>query len=155
MARHYVDFEFDGHGGPVLSVGIVSDHKDGMHATTRAMAEDAWVVENVIPLMQMHAAPHHFDVEEHDLGKLLRHYLGDDDCPTIVADSPVDIWRFCQCLSTSSTGGGASAEYPMMQFEVRNIDCYPTELPGAIQHNAWWDAAALRFALTGKEPNHE
>jgi len=148
--RHYIDFEFDGHGGPILSLGIVSDHKDGMHATTRAQANDPWVAENVMPLMHRHEAPHSFDVDELELGALLRRYIGSDDCPVIVADSPVDIWRFCQCLSTSSTGAWASADYPQMRFEVHNIDCYPTGLPGAVQHNAWWDAMALRHALTSK-----
>lgn len=146
--RHYVDFEFDGHGGPILSLGIVSDHKDGMHVTTHAKASDSWVIENVLPIMHEHKAPHSFDVDENDLGKLIRHYLGDDNCPVIVADSPVDIWRFCQCLSTSSTGGWASAEYPEMKFEVQNVDCYPTALPNAVQHNAWWDAMALRHKLS-------
>jgi hypothetical protein len=148
--RHYIDFEFDGHGGPILSVGIVSDHKDGMHATTRAKAQDKWVVENVVPLMNLHHAPYSFYVDEYGLGGLLRHYLGADACPTIVADSPVDIWRFCQCLSTSSTGGWASAEYPQILFEVHNVDCYPTAVEGAVQHNAWWDAVALREKLKTK-----
>lgn len=31
-----------------------------------------------------------------------------------------------------------------MTLEVNNVDAYPTELEGAVQHNAWWDAMALR-----------
>jgi hypothetical protein len=38
-----------------------------------------------------------------------------------------------------------------MTFEVHNVDCYPTALEGAVQHNAWWDAMALRAALE-KQP---
>jgi hypothetical protein len=28
-----------------------------------------------------------------------------------------------------------------------NIDCYPTDLVGVVQHNAWWDAMMLRDKL--------
>lgn len=44
-------------------------------------------------------------------------------------------------------GQVASADYPTMTFEVHNVDCYPTTLPGAVQHNAWRDAMALREKL--------
>lgn len=63
-------------------------------------------------------------------------------------DSPVDIGRFCQAISTGDDGGWASTNYERMTFTVENVDCYPTDLPGAIQHNAWWDAMALRHKLT-------
>jgi hypothetical protein len=31
------------------------------------------------------------------------------------------------------------------------VDCYPTTLEGAVRHNAWWDAMALR-ALEQNKP---
>lgn len=74
-----------------------------------------------------------------------------DNCHTIIADSPVDIGRFCAALSTSEDGGWASADYPRMTFEVHNVDCYPTTLPGAVQHNAWWDAMALRHLVMASQ----
>jgi hypothetical protein len=70
--------------------------------------------------------------------------------PVIIADSPVDIWRFCEAISTGSDGEWASTEFPHMSFEVHNVDCYPTDLPGAVQHNAWWDAMALRHKLAAQ-----
>lgn len=39
-------------------------------------------------------------------------------------------------------------DMPPLRFEVSNLDAYPTDLPGAVQHNAWWDAMALRHLLT-------
>jgi hypothetical protein len=33
------------------------------------------------------------------------------------------------------------------------VDAYPTTLDGAIQHNAWWDAMALRHLLA--HPDHK
>lgn len=36
---------------------------------------------------------------------------------------------------------------PHLTFEVIRVDAYPTTLEGAVQHNAWWDAMALRHLL--------
>ena len=69
------------------------------------------------------------------------------DEPTIVADSVVDIGRFCRALSTGMDGGWSSVDYPVVRFEVHDVAAYPTTLPGAVQHNAWWDAMALRHML--------
>jgi hypothetical protein len=34
---------------------------------------------------------------------------------------------------------------------LRHLDVYPTTLAGAIQHNAYWDAAALKHWLDEME----
>jgi hypothetical protein len=81
------------------------------------------------------------------VGSALRNFIGNCTRPIIVADSPVDIGRFCAALSTGDDGGWVSTGYQRMTFEVHNIDCYPTDLPGAVQHNAYWDAMALRHRL--------
>jgi len=147
--RFYIDCEFDGHNGPLLSFGIVRDDGDGLHITVTDGPIDCspWVTENVVPLMEMHSAPKSAFVSTNEFGEVLLAFIGDCDCPVIVADSPVDIGRFCRAISTDSDGEWASADYPMMRFEVHNVDCYPTTLPGAVQHNAWWDAMALRDHL--------
>ena len=31
------------------------------------------------------------------------------------------------------------------------VDAYPTDLPGAVRHNAWWDAMALKHLLSKDE----
>ena len=82
-----------------------------------------------------------------EVGPSIRSFIGDDNQPVIIADSPVDIGRFCTAISTGSDGNWASTDYPFMQFEVHNIDCYPTDLVGVVQHNAWWDAMMLRDKL--------
>lgn len=150
MNQFYIDCEFDGHNGPLLSMAIVSDIDDGIHIKINETAKDPWVLENVTPKMFMHKAPTAFEVSIFDVGFLLREYIGDDDCPIIIADSAVDIARFCHAITTSSTGEWFCLDYPDMVFEVRNVDCYPTDLKDAVQHNAWWDAMALRDRLTIK-----
>jgi hypothetical protein len=148
VSKYYIDCEFDGHSGPLLSLAIVREDGRSIHIATSAEAKDSWVQANVMPLMGKHAATLNWSqVAPNDVGTVIRQFLGDEQAPVIVADSPVDIGRFCTALTTSATGGWASAEYPRMTFEVHNVDCYPTTLAGAVQHNAWWDAMALRAKL--------
>lgn len=146
--KYYIDCEFDGHSGPLLSMALVSEDGDSIHIATKQFATDPWVIANVVTIMDRHNAPKSAYVHEYEVGGVIRAFIGDCKSPTIIADSPVDIGRFCRALSTGPDGEWASAHYPRMTFEVHNVDCYPTELEGAVQHNAWWDAMALRHRLT-------
>ena len=145
--RFYIDCEFDGHSGPLLSLAIVREDGESIHIETTAIASDPWVIANVVPVMSDNNATTHPLVQPHQVGPAIRGFIGDNGAPIIIADSPVDIGRFCAALSTGADGGWASTDFPLMTFEVHNVDCYPTDLPGAVQHNAWWDAMALRAAL--------
>ena len=150
MARYYIDCEFDGHNGPLISMAIVRSARQSIMILTSETAVDPWVTENVIPVLHSDKAEETVFVSTNSVGVMIREFLGADQRPVIIADSPVDISRFCAALSTAPDGGWASADYPRMTFEVHNVDCYPTTLPGAVQHNAWWDAMALRARLNGE-----
>jgi hypothetical protein len=146
--RYYLDCEFDGHNGPLLSMALVAQDGPSLYVRTAARAHEPWVIVNVEPLMgEHHAGSFGMHVPSAGVGEWLRNFIGGDAHPVIIADSPVDIGRFCRAISTGEDGGWASADYPTMTFEVHNVDCYPTTLPGAVQHNAWWDAMALRHLL--------
>lgn len=146
--RYYIDTEFDGHNGPLLSLAIVSENDFSAHFRVSNRALDPWVAENVEPLMDQHDADIFADdLRPSALGERIADFIGGDQHPVIIADSPVDIARFCQALSTGPDGGWRSVDYPMMTFEVHDVAAYPTDLPGAVQHNAWWDAKALRYRL--------
>lgn len=154
----YIDCEFDGHNGPLLSMAIVQGCGRGLHyrVSDAPPVSDPWVAENVIPIMGRHGATINYRGALNKLGRVLREFIGLCQSPTIIADSPVDIGRFCQALSTDADGGWASAEYPLIRFEVHNVDCWPNDLVGGVQHNAWWDAVALRHALANqKGQDHE
>lgn len=147
MSDHfYIDCEFDGHNGPLLSIALVKDDGRGIHIATTVEASDPWVLANVVPLIDRHECKMAVRCLPDEVGAAIRTFL-DCESPVIIADSPVDIARFCRALSTGIDGQWASADYSMMRFEVHNIDCYPTILPNAVQHNAWWDAMALRHAI--------
>ena len=145
--RYFIDCEFDGHGGALLSMAMVREDGFGLHVRTTEQALDPWVARNVVPLLDSHEAHCSVTLPVEKVGSALRKFIGPAESPVIVADSPVDIGRFCAALSTGEDGGWASTDYPRLTFEVHNVDCYPTDLPGAVQHNAWWDAMALRHRL--------
>ena len=149
MSRYYLDCEFDGHDGPLISLALVRTARDSIMIVTGHSPLDPWVRENVLSVLHSDKAPDTQFCRPNAVGRYIRAFIGDDLEPIIVADSPVDIGRFCAAISTGEDGGWASADYPRMTFEVHNVDCYPTPLKGAVQHNAWWDAMALRHKLTG------
>ena len=152
----YIDCEFDGHNGPLLSIAMVRENGQSIHLTVIEEAKDPWVIENVVSVLSAHKAEESYNMHPEDVGPYLRHFMGDCQNPTIIADSPVDIGRFCRAISTGFDGGWQSTDFPQMTFIVRNVDCYPTTLEGAVQHNAWWDAMALRTALAEiKDESHE
>lgn len=147
--RYYLDCEFDGHNGPLLSLALVREDGHSIHIETTEIAQDPWVVANVVPLMSENDATTHPLAQPNQVGTQLRQFIAEDDDATIIADSPVDIGRFCQALMTSPDGGYCQNIWNRLNFEVHDVDCYPTALVGAVQHNAWWDAMALRHTLTG------
>ena len=42
---------------------------------------------------------------------------------------------------------GVMADIDRLRFEIHRVNPYPTDLVGAVEHNAWWDAMALRQRL--------
>jgi len=148
--RYTVDCEFDGHGGPIISVAVVPEEGQAFYGTTYHKPLDPWVAENVIPYLD--SVPHHKMIGV--LGtpafvrRSLRDYLAKDEHPVFVSDSPVDTWRLAEMLSTGDDKGWHSTGFPRISFEVHNVICWPNDLgPKAVQHNAYWDAVALWAAL--------
>ena len=151
--RYTLDCEFDGHGGPLISMALVPEFResdeDAFYVVVHdgynfANIQDDWVRENVIPILYHRLPVDAMYCAEYRIGVHLRSWLEDDPHPTIIADSPVDIWRFCEVLSSNEDYEWESTGFPKLSFEVVNVDCWPNNLgPDAVQHNAYWDALAL------------
>lgn len=149
MARYYIDCEFDGHNGALLSMAIVPECPTDLsvHIRTTEAASNPWVVENVEPLMDSHDADLIWLVGPDGVGDCIRQALEHCERPVIVCDSPQDARYFSAAITTADDGGYAPFPFEHMTVEVYGVDPYPTTLPGAVQHNAWWDAMALREKL--------
>jgi hypothetical protein len=146
--RYTIDTEFDGHGGPLISLALVPEQGDPFYFVTFHNPADPWVEENVMPYifhnMQKGLYTHQVIANEQSLGFYLREYLANEKNITIIADSAIDIGRFCQHIHSNGAGQYVSNELEHISFEVHNVDCWPNNLgPDAIQHNAYWDALAL------------
>ena len=167
--RYYLDTEFDGMGGDLISLALVREdctleyvladrttapviqRRRSLYLVTKGHARDPWVKDNVIPILD--AVPDILTTPSGVVSLTLAEYLpiyldgffeGDDDVE-VIADWPDDIGHLCKALIT---GPGTMIEVrPRIRFTVERVDAYPTDLPGAVQHNAWWDAMALRHHL--------
>ena len=146
---YYLDCEFDGHGGPLISIALVPEVGLGLYLVCKTEAKDKWVQRNVIPHLTAYRPD--FIASTNKVGDCLRNYIGDINSFKVVADSAVDIMRFCNAFCTGTDNDYFSNYYEHIVFEVHNVRTYPTDLEGAIQHNAWWDAMALRHALKQTE----
>jgi len=127
------------------------DNNDGIYIIVTCDDElEDWVAQNVKPIARNvpDDVPIHLcDIE--DVPQVLAAYFADKGVPYIITDWPDDVRYFCQAVIT---GPGEMAAIPRLQFDVVRVDAYPTTLPGAIQHNAWWDAMALRHLLRNPVP---
>ena len=143
MQRLFLDTEFNGFGGQLLSVALVpeDDTKRTFYQELK-VTEDLhpWVKENVMPHMRM--APCSYEFYQNQLANYLWK-IG--DC-ILVADWPDDIRYFCEALIT---GPGNRINVP------NNIGLhldFSIEYDSKVPHNALHDALAIRehYIKTGK-----
>jgi len=149
--KYYLDCEFDGYGGHLISLALIGENDSSIYlvAIDSGVPADPWVYENVMPVIytkDTNVDPIHSGRFADSISK----YLSGDPDPIIISDWPDDIAYFCKL---ALTGPGTMIDVPSLKFEVHRVDAYPTELAGAVQHNAWWDAKALKFKLT-KDQSH-
>lgn len=143
--RYYLDCEFNSFGGRLMSLALVTENgKAPFYAIVSPFADPLheWVKVNVAPILM--SIPEWQPVLEGnvmEIAEAIREYLKDDPNPLIITDWPDDIRYFCDVIVT---GPGQMVNIPALHFELKRVDAYPTNLPGAIQHNALWDAMALR-----------
>jgi hypothetical protein len=144
--RYYLDCEFNGFGGELLSLALVPANP---HATVMdfyvvikpTQPLEQWVRDNVMPhLGEKPAIDREFAAGM--LGAYLRQtpLSGDDDI-TIVADWPEDFSHFMNLLLT---GPGRMVNVPDFNCEYRKMQGFNTADHSAIPHNALEDAKALR-----------
>ena len=147
--RYYIDTEFNGWGGAMISFGMVNERGSMLYlveddAGLAKIDLDPWVAENVVPLL--YKTPAGAETIRSPLrhwGSIISAFYGEDDKPHFFADWPSDIADLCTMLIS---GPGESVPMPHQTIFtcLRHIDVYPTSLTDAVQHHALWDALALR-----------
>lgn len=142
--NYWNDTEFDGYQGALLSLGLVAEDGRMLYLVIQDESTPQvctpWVAEHVVPFLLASPEPAQIVTRKQARDALTMFFANDPD-PTITVDWPDDIKYFCELLIT---GPGTMIDIPGIKFEVRRVDAYPTLLLGAVQHNAMWDALALR-----------
>lgn len=151
--RYFLDTEFDGAGGPLLSLALVREDGEGIYVIRDFEPMDLWVQRHVRPVVFDCPQAAVVSTDAGHLAATVARFLEQDPEPFIVADWLADVAQLCGLLTARSLywsdPSGDLKHMPPLRFECSNVDAYPTDLPGAVQHNAWWDAMALRRKLTG------
>jgi hypothetical protein len=141
--RYFLDTEYNGWGGALLSLALVPDDGEELYLTIDwdGPLED-WVERHVVPYLdtvpESLVSPR---MSRADAARTIAHYLAGDQNPLIVADWPEDIAQFNQLLVT---GPGTMAEVPGLHFEFVSLIGFSTAANSKVPHNALHDARALR-----------
>ena len=148
--RYFLDTEYNGVGGALLSLALVSDNGDELYLTFETP-------DPLVDWVERHVAPYLDSVPEQlscprlsrkDGAHALERYLRHDEEPLIVADWPEDIAQFCNLMIT---GPGDMVEVRHVTFRLVPLSNFSTAANSEVPHNALHDARALRDHIISME----
>ena len=141
--RYFLDTEYNGMGGALLSLALVPDDGDELYLTFKTSDPLLdWVERHVSPYLD--SVPEQLScprLSREDAGKELERYLRHDEEPLIFADWPEDIAQFCNLMIT---GPGDMLEIRHVTFRLVPMSNFSTAANSKVPHNALHDARALR-----------
>jgi hypothetical protein len=141
--RYFLDTEYNGWGGALLSLALVPDEGEDLYLTLDWSGElEPWVERHVVPYLdtvpEALVSPR---LSRTDAARMIAHYLAADPEPLIIADWPEDIALFNALLVT---GPGVMVELPSLSFKFVELSGFSTAANSKVPHNALLDARALR-----------
>lgn len=141
--RYFLDTEYNGTCGALLSLALVPDDGDELYLTFKVeepLAE--WVERHVLPYLDsvpvQLACPR---LSRADAAHALERYLRHDEDTVIIADWPEDVAQFCNLLVT---GPGDMVDLRHLTFRLLPLSNFSTAANSKVPHNALHDARALR-----------
>ena len=142
--RYFLDCEYNGFGGPLLSLALVPEFggEELYLVFNCAGPIESWVERNVMPYIDK--VPDALKLPAMDREKsaqAIAMYLGHDPEPEIVADWPSDIELFCGLLSFAP---GRMVAVPELRFRLVQTGNFSPAENSAVPHNALHDARALK-----------
>jgi hypothetical protein len=148
--RYFLDTEFNGFGGALLSLALVPDDGEEFYVTLDcADPTHPWVERNVLPFLDhVPIGMQSQRLSRREAAESLAHYLAVDPEPKILADWPDDIAQFCTLLMT---GPGQMVPVPPLTFRLIPLGGFSTAANSVVPHNALHDARALREHVLGLE----
>jgi len=142
--RYFLDTEYNGFGGALLSLALVpEDGGEEFYVTLECDAAlDPWVERHVVPFLDM--VPEQLKTSRlprHVAAGALAAWLAHDEAPDIVADWPEDLAQLAMLLVT---GPGMMQPVPALSLHFVPLPGFSTAAISAVPHNALHDARALR-----------
>ena len=142
--RYFLDTEYNGFGGALLSLALVpEDGGEEFYVTLDCDAPlDTWVERHVLPFLDM--VPENLvspRVSRRDAAQMLAQWLAHDEAPDIVADWPEDLAQLSMLLVT---GPGMMVQVPPLSLHYVPLHGFSTAANSRVPHNALHDARALR-----------
>ena len=146
---YFLDCEFNGFGGELISLALSGEAGELYLARTEdelnALDAHDWVAEHVLPVIALaDLKPSTLPLDQ--FGHAIQEFLKPDPAPEVIADWPEDLVHLMQCLIIAP---GQMVRIPDLSLRLLNASAYPTDMQEAVQHNALWDARALRHAVKG------
>ncbi len=146
---YFLDCEFNGFGGELISLALSSATRELYLARPEdelnAMAAHDWVAEHVLPFLSLAGARPQV-LPRDQFGRAILSFLAGDPSPSVIADWPEDLMHLMHCLIIAP---GQMVKIPDLSLRLMQGSAYPSEITDAVQHNALWDARALRQAVLG------
>ena len=142
--RYFLDCEYNGFGGALLSLALVpEDGAEELYLTFECPDPvEPWVERNVVPYLgQVPDSLKLPPVGREQAAHAIAMYLGQDSKPEILADWPTDIELFCGLLSIAP---GRIVAVPELRFHLVQTGTFSPAENSAVPHNALHDARALR-----------
>ncbi|HSQ99733.1 MAG TPA: hypothetical protein VLM36_07435 [Sphingomicrobium sp.] len=148
--RYFLDTEYNGTSGELLSLALVPDDGDELYLTLKTSAPLVeWVERHVLPYLD--SVPEQLScprLTRSDAAHALERYLRHDDAPFIFADWPEDIAQFCNLMIT---GPGDMVDLRDVTFRLVPMSNFSTAANSKVPHNALHDARALRDHIVAME----
>jgi hypothetical protein len=144
--RYFVDVEFNGFGGPLISLALVPEDPNAaaFYEALPCDVPESWVAEHVLPVLRTQP------ISRPELVEKLAVYLRADAQPEFVADWPEDIVHLALLMVT---GPGWRMSSPTIRFELLDLPVFDDEVLSETPHNALSDAKALRaYVLAQEQP---
>jgi hypothetical protein len=156
LVRYFLDTEYNGWGGALLSLALVPEDggQDFYVTIDWTGALEPWVETNVVPYLDSVPEPlisprldradaarqlSAWLIREHDAQRLA-HYPDGVELK-VLADWPEDLSQICSLLTI---GPGSMVEVPPLAFQLIQLPGFSTAANSRVPHNALHDARALR-----------
>lgn len=134
MIKLFLDCEFDGFGGELMSIALVGEGHEFYEVININNTPCEWVRENVVPVLYKSAK------NKADVRQLLYQFLSQFEQVLVIADWPEDVKHICELILIGP--GTAINTPPVLMFQVARYLEYKSDTP----HNALEDAKALEKA---------